>query len=82
MDTARMKLLFIAMASSVHTIKWVNYFRDAGAEIMLISFYDSDQINGVDFRYLPCRNKNFALFQLPAVKRLIRQFEFNAEDEF
>jgi len=70
-----MKILFIAMASSVHTIKWVNYFRDIGTEIMLASFYPSDEIEGIDFRYIPCRNKNMAVFKVSQVKKLIKQFK-------
>ena len=70
-----MKIMFIAMASSVHTIKWVNYFRDIGAEIMLVSFYPSDEIKGVDFRYIPCRNKNMAVLKVPRVKKLLKEFQ-------
>ncbi len=70
-----MKILFIAMASSAHTIKWVNYFRDTGYDIMLVSFYPSDEIKGLDFRHIPCWNKNFAIFKIAKVKRLIKQFK-------
>jgi glycosyltransferase involved in cell wall biosynthesis len=70
-----MKIMFIAMASSTHTIRWVEYFRDRGNEIMLVSFYPGDDIDGVVIRYLPCKNKNMAVMKLPQVKKLIKEFQ-------
>ncbi|MCD6163371.1 MAG: glycosyltransferase [candidate division Zixibacteria bacterium] len=69
------KIMYIAFAQSSHTIKWVKYFRDLGNDIMLVSFYPGNSIDGVDIRYLRCTNKNLAILKLPQVKKLIRYFK-------
>ena len=68
-----MRLFYIAFAHSAHTLKWVNYFKKQH-ELMLVSFYPGDNIEGVDFRYLPVRHKNLAVLRLNKVKRLIDDF--------
>jgi len=69
-----MKIMFIAMAGSTHTIRWVENFRDRGYKIMLVSFYPGDDMPGIDIKYFPCKNKNLALLKLPQVKKLIKEF--------
>jgi len=69
-----MKLLFIAPANSVHTLKWINYFKNEH-EVMLVSFYDSPPIEGVELRYLSVKNKNLAIFKTSHVKRLLNEFK-------
>lgn len=69
-----MRLFYIAFAHSAHTLKWVNHFKKRH-ELMLVSFYPGDNIEGVDFRYLPVRNKNLAILCLEKVKKLIEEFQ-------
>jgi glycosyltransferase involved in cell wall biosynthesis len=71
-----MKLMYIAFAHSTHTIKWVNYFKDLGHDIMLVSFYPTDkEIEGVDIRHIEIGNKNAALLRVFQVRKLIREFQ-------
>jgi len=69
-----MRLLYIAPASSIHTKKWINHFRDEGNDVCLVSFYPSDDYFGIDYHYLPCKNKNLAFMQIGKVKSIISQF--------
>jgi len=69
-----MRIFYIAFAHSAHTLKWLNHFKKQH-ELMLVSFYPGDEIKGVDFRYLPVRHKNLAIFWLNKVKKLIREFK-------
>lgn len=66
-----MKLLYIAFAQSIHTIKWVDYFKQDN-EIMIISFYPADPIVGVDLKYLPVTSGNIP--STKSIKRLIVLF--------
>ena len=71
-----MRIFYIAFAHSIHTIKWVNYFKDLGHDIMLVSFYPTDKkIKGVDIRYIEIWNKNAALLKVFQVRKLIREFQ-------
>lgn len=70
-----MKLMYIAIGGSTHTRKWVEYFRDAGSRILLISFYPCDDIPGVEVRVLACRNRASMLMKLPKIKKLIAEFQ-------
>jgi len=69
-----MKLMYIAMGGSTHTRRWVEYFRDNGARICLISFYPCNHIPGVEVRVLVCKNRASMLMKLPKVKKLIAEF--------
>ncbi len=68
-----MKILYIAFAQSIHTIKWVDYFKQNN-NVLLISFYPSGNINGVDIRYIPVKNKNLAIMKIGEVKKIIDEF--------
>jgi glycosyltransferase involved in cell wall biosynthesis len=69
------RIAYLAFGHSIHTIKWVNYFRDIGYDIMLISFYPCAPIEGIDLRYIPCANRYSPLFKVGKVKRLLREFK-------
>lgn len=70
-----MKIMYIAFANSSHTIKWVNYFRDIGNDIMLVSFYPARSIEGVKFRYIKCKNRYTTLLKVNQVKTLLKEFK-------
>jgi len=70
-----MKLMYIAIGGSSHTRKWVEYFRDAGSKVLLVSFYPCQPIAGVEVRVLKCRNRASMLMKLPRVKKLIAEFQ-------
>ncbi|MCP4580338.1 MAG: glycosyltransferase family 4 protein [candidate division Zixibacteria bacterium] len=70
-----MRIMYIGMANSAHTRRWVENIRDRGNEIMLVSFYNSPDITGIDLRYIPCRNKNLAVLKTNQVKKLIGKFK-------
>lgn len=69
-----MRLLYIAFPTSVHTLKWINHFK-RDHDILLISFYSADKIEGIQQKCLPVINKNLAIIKLPEVKRIIRDFK-------
>jgi glycosyltransferase involved in cell wall biosynthesis len=69
-----MRLLYIAFPNSVHTLKWVNHFK-RDHEIMLVGFYPTYPIEGVDLRYLPVSHPGLALTKLLEVRKLIREFK-------
>lgn len=46
-----MKICFLGDAGSVHTRRWIEFFRDTGNEVHLISFRNAD-INGVKLYYM------------------------------
>ena len=69
-----MKIMYLAFANSVHTLKWVNYFKNK-YEIMLVSFYESPPIDNVKMKYIPVANKNMVVFKVSKVKRLIDEFK-------
>jgi len=70
-----MRLLFIAPASSIHTRRWVNYFRNLGNKICLVSFYPADGYEGVEFHNLECPNKNLTFMRFLRVKKIIDNFK-------
>jgi glycosyltransferase involved in cell wall biosynthesis len=70
-----MKIMYIAFASSSHTIKWVNYFRDIGNDIMIVSFYPARGIEGMESRYIKCRTRYTALLKVNQVKKLLKEFK-------
>ncbi len=70
-----MRLLILAMGASTHTRKWVKYFRDAGHEVMLVSFYPCEEISGVEVRVLRIRNRLAILMKLPALNKIIADFK-------
>lgn len=47
-----MKILYVSDAQSIHTRRWAEYFRDAGAEVHVASFRGAD-IPGVTTHLLP-----------------------------
>lgn len=69
-----MRIIYIAFPKSSHTLKWINRFKRYH-DIMLITFYPPDQIDGVDIRYLPIMNKNLTVMRLADVKKLIAEFK-------
>ncbi|WP_066890621.1 glycosyltransferase family 4 protein [Clostridium nigeriense] len=46
-----MKICFLGDAGSIHTRRWIEFFRDTGNEVHLISFRKAD-INGVKLYYM------------------------------
>ncbi|TGY41473.1 glycosyltransferase [Clostridium sartagoforme] len=46
-----MKICFLGDAGSIHTRRWIEYFRDTGNEVHLISFRNAD-ISGIKFYYM------------------------------
>ncbi len=69
-----MRLLYIAFPNSVHTRRWINHFKQKN-DILLISFYPVEKIDGIDVKFLPAGNKNLALLKVPEVKRIIDEFK-------
>lgn len=49
---ATMKICFLAHARSIHTRRWVEYFRDRGQQVSVVSFTPADPMPGVDLHYL------------------------------
>jgi len=70
-----MRLFYIAFGQSPHTIKWVSYFRDCGEQVMLVSFYPAEPIDGIDLRYINCSNRYSPFLKVGKVKRLIDEFK-------
>ena len=70
-----MRLMLIAMGGSNHTVKWATSLRDRGHDIMLATFYPPNEIEGVDIRYLACRNRLSMLFKVRQVRDLAEQFQ-------
>lgn len=46
-----MKICFLGDAASIHIRRWVEFFRDKGHDVIVISFRNAD-IHGVDLRYI------------------------------
>ncbi len=69
-----MKLMYIAFGASIHTLKWIEYFKKEN-DILLISFYKTNPIDCVRIEYLPVTNKNLVFFKLGEIKKLIEDFE-------
>jgi L-malate glycosyltransferase len=69
------KIAYLAFGHSIHTIKWVKYFRDIGHDLMLISFYPCAPIEGVDVRSIHCPNRYSPLFKVSQVKRLLKELK-------
>lgn len=68
-----MKVLYVADARSVHTKRWVEYFRNRDAEVHVASFR-SAQIEGVTVHVLPTfgLGKFGYIFAIPVLRRLAR----------
>lgn len=47
-----MRILFVADAASIHTIRWAEYFRDSGSDVHIAS-YRPQNINGVSVHVMP-----------------------------
>lgn len=71
-----MKICFLADGGSIHTKKWVEYFRDNGHKVNLITFRvnETEKINGVEIikvkSLLPFSRLNYIL-SLNYIKKLI-----------
>ena len=69
-----MKIAFVAMASSNHTAKWVEYFRDQGNDVILISFYPGPEIDRVRTINIKTRGRFGMILKVGYVKKLLREF--------
>lgn len=74
-----MKICFLGDAGSIHTRRWIEYFRDTGNEVHLISFRNAD-ISGIKFYYMGDSinidsdggNKAY-LKKVPKIRRIIKE---------
>lgn len=73
--TSVRRIIYLAMGGSVHTRKWVSYFRDVGYRVLLVSFYPCEAIDGVELEILKCRSKLGMISQVPTIRRLIKTFK-------
>ena len=73
-----MKMLFLAAADSMHSVRWITYFANAGEEITWVSFGKplpeaNDLIARVDFHHIPFPKGFRAALTLFAVVRRVRK---------
>jgi glycosyltransferase involved in cell wall biosynthesis len=71
-----MRILFVADAASIHTRRWMEYFRDRGDEVHVASFR-AFELPGVTLHFLPTFNLGklgyfYALLALPKIFRIVR----------
>ena len=74
-----MKICFLGDIASIHLIRWVEYFRDNGHSVSVISFSNTE-ISGIEFRYVGEKininsdggNKQY-LKKINVIKRLIKE---------
>lgn len=69
-----MRILYVSDALSIHTRRWAEAFRDAGAEVHVASFRDAE-IAGVSVHRLPIAGLGKAgyLLAVPVLRRLWRR---------
>lgn len=72
-ETAHMKVLFLAAASSIHTVRWVNGLADAGVEIVLVTQHPSDGLDAANVRVLnlPFRGSAGYFLNFLALRKII-----------
>lgn len=74
-----MKICFIASANSIHSFKWIKYFKERGHEICWISIEKNEfsELENIKFYLL----KNFkikilnVIFNINSLKKIIKKFE-------
>ena len=73
-----MKILFLAPANSVHTIKWVNALQKKGNEICLVSLAEHKTIEvlekGITVRYLKINGKKGYYANAFALRKITEEF--------
>lgn len=76
-----MKICFLGDAGSVHTRRWIEFFRDNGNEVHLISFRNAD-IDGIKFYYMGDSininsdgGNQAYLKKVPSIKKIIKEIK-------
>lgn len=75
-----MRILLLAAASSIHTVRWANALFDLGHEVMLAYLYNHENRNqelreGVRLLRLPVSGTKGYYLNAPALRRAAKEFE-------
>lgn len=70
-----MKIVFLAAASSVHTVRWVNALSDAGVDVVLATQHDAQEVlrSSVRLHRLPHAGELGYFRNVAALKRLLAE---------
>jgi glycosyltransferase involved in cell wall biosynthesis len=71
----RLKLCYLANGKSIHTLKWIRYFAEKGHDVHLVTFDDTDQIEGVGVHNIRYRSKLAYPFRILDVREVIREID-------
>jgi glycosyltransferase involved in cell wall biosynthesis len=71
----RLKLCYLANGKSIHTLKWIRYFAEKGHDVHLVTFDDTDQIEGVEVHNIRYRSKLAYPFRILDVREVIREID-------
>lgn len=69
----KLKICYLANGQSIHTRKWVKYFADKGNCVHLITFHNTDQIEGVKVHNLKYSSKLSYPTRILAVKKAVEE---------
>jgi L-malate glycosyltransferase len=70
------KILFIAPSNSIHSHKWINFFKNKNYNISWISFYTAKNIDKKKIKYYDLSKNNF-LKNYFLIKRLLKNENFS-----